>query len=397
MRQLITIDKNGHIMGEFPHNPLEGFKSGRRGLRRRLVPAKEVEVLGPETAMALAHERYNLREKQLREEQFIEDERKRQLEHQRRNMPVSEAAKRWRADLEVTNAERTVRTYMATIQVYLEHVGDHPLREFSRAHNIQFLDALRVLPSQRHPDRTITPATQHMHVRQLNNFLRWAYDNEHIDKLHRLKKPKLPEKEMEVFSLAQLQQLKQYLLDQLDNALPGRPAINARNNLRAFMLATNCLMRVGAIAALPLKNIDLDARLIKIRDVPELDWKNKASKWPNKPINQRLYDFIKEDLANRGPNERWFLDDGNGNTWYSHYGWVSKSMTKAVKAAGLPDGVKPFHWGMRAAMITWLLNNGESPQKVQQLADHADLQTTMKYYNTREASQRSAVERLPEI
>jgi site-specific recombinase XerD len=52
---------------------------------------------------------------------------------------------------------------------------------------------------------------------------------------------------------------------------------------------------------------------------------------------------------------------------------------------------------MRAAMITWLLNDGESPQKVQQLADHADIQTTMRYYNTREASQRSAVERLPEI
>lgn len=72
-------------------------------------------------------------------------------------------------------------------------------------------------------------------------------------------------------------------------------------------------------------------------------------------------------------------------------------MSKQVQACGLPDGVKPFHWGMRAAMITWLLNDGESPQKVQQLADHADIQTTMRYYNTREASQRSAVERLPEI
>jgi integrase len=50
---------------------------------------------------------------------------------------------------------------------------------------------------------------------------------------------------------------------------------------------------------------------------------------------------------------------------------------------------------MRAALITWLLNAGEKPQKVQQLADHASLQTTMKYYNTREASQREAVDNLP--
>jgi integrase len=106
----------------------------------------------------------------------------------------------------------------------------------------------------------------------------------------------------------------------------------ARNLYRSFMLATNCLMRVGAIYALPLDAIDLEARVIRVRDVPELGWKNKGSKWPNKPISQRLYEFLKEDLANR------------------------------------------------------LLNDGESPQKVQQLADHADIQTTMRYYNTREAS-----------
>jgi integrase len=70
-------------------------------------------------------------------------------------------------------------------------------------------------------------------------------------------------------------------------------------------------------------------------------------------------------------------------------------MSKACKKAGLPAGVKPFHSGMRAALITLLLNAGESPQKVQQLADHAIIQTTMKYYNTREASQREAVNILP--
>jgi site-specific recombinase XerD len=72
-------------------------------------------------------------------------------------------------------------------------------------------------------------------------------------------------------------------------------------------------------------------------------------------------------------------------------------MSKACKAADLAEGVKPFHWGMRAALITYLLNNGETQQKVPQLADHADIQTTMKYYNTREASQRDAVARLPLI
>jgi integrase len=200
---------------------------------------------------------------------------------------------------------------------------------------------------------------------------------------------------MEVFSIAQLERLKVQLLTQIEEADTPRKKVNAVNLLRAFNMATSCLMRIGAIGAQELKNIDLEKRVVKIRDVPALEWKNKGYKWPNKPINKAFYEFLEQDLANRGKKEKYYLDDGHGNTWYSHVSDISSAMSKACKAAGLPEGVKPFHWGMRAALITWLLNAGEKPQKVQQLADHASLQTTMKYYNTREASQREAVDNLP--
>jgi len=397
MRQLINFDKDGNLVGEFPHNPMAGFKASRRGLRRRLVNAAEASTMTPERALEVAAERYALKEKEIREAQFVKDEKKRQQDYQRQHMKVSEAAKLWHEHLLVTNAAKTVKNYMKTMDLYVTHVGDHRLRDFCRAHNIEFLEKLQQIPSNKHRGEYLSVNTQHMYIRQLNNFLRWAYDNEYLDKLHRLKKPKLPEKDMEVFSVSQLQTLKKHLLTNLDQSEPGRKEVNARNLHRSFMLATNCLMRIGAIWALPLDAIDLEARVIRVRDIPELNWKNKGSKWPNKPISNRLYEFLKEDLTNRSPKERWFLDNGYGRPWYSEAGKVSTAMSKEVKAAGLPDGVKPFHWGMRAAMITWLLNDGESPQKVQQLADHADIQTTMKYYNTREASQRDAVERLPEI
>lgn len=397
MRQLLSIDKSGHIIGEFPHDPLAGFSACRHGLRRRLMNAKEASTMTPERALSIAQDRYDLEEKRIREQAYVSDERKRQDEYRRKNILVSDAVTSWREHLVITNSDKTVKTYMASMRLYIDHCGDHRLRDFSRAHNIQFFDALQKIPSSKRGNDFISVNTQHMHIRQLNNFLRWAYDNEFIDKLHRLKKPRLPEKDMEVFSVSQLQTLKAHLLANLDQDVSVRHMVNARNLYRSFMLATNCLMRVGAIYALPLDAIDLEARMIRVRDIPELGWKNKGSKWPNKPISQRLYDFLKEDLASRSPKERWFLDNGNGGTWYSEASKVSTAMSKQVIAAGLPSGVKPFHWGMRAAMITWLLNDGESPQKVQQLADHADIQTTMRYYNTREASQRSAVERLPEI
>jgi integrase len=55
-------------------------------------------------------------------------------------------------------------------------------------HNIKFYKALTELHSIKNPERLISAATQNMHMRQLNIFLRWAYDNEYLDKVVRLKK-----------------------------------------------------------------------------------------------------------------------------------------------------------------------------------------------------------------
>lgn len=397
MRQLITVEKSGHIVGHFPHDANAGFTASRNGLRRRLISAKEAETIPPDLLGDIAQQRYDAEEKRIRERQFVADEKKRQAEYRRKNLSLADAADHWLKHVAVVASDKTAARYAQTIRLYLYTVGDHRLRDFSLDHNVRFYDALASTGAVNRGGRTISAATQNMHMRHLSVFLHWAFDNELIDKLPRLKKAQPKIKEMEVFSLQHLNQLKLWLLSNLEQAAPGRPAVNARNLLRAFMLATNALLRKGAIGSLPLSGIDLEARLVRVRDVPELGWKNKASRWPNKPMNSRLFDFLQADLAARGPKERWYLDDGRGNPWYADQSHISKAMTKACKSAGLPAGVKPFHWGMRAAMITWLLNDGEAPQRVQMLADHASITTTMRYFNTREASQKSAVERLPPI
>ena len=54
MRQLIHVDKSGHIIGEFPHDRLAGFQNSRRGLRTRLMNAKEAATMDLEQALRIA-------------------------------------------------------------------------------------------------------------------------------------------------------------------------------------------------------------------------------------------------------------------------------------------------------------------------------------------------------
>ena len=119
MRQLIFIDKDGHVVGEFPHCPAEGFISGRRGLRRRLMNATEAVQFSLPDIMALAQQRYDAEESRIRDKQFVANEKKQREEYQRNNISVSDAAKIWREHLAVTNAQRTIKAYMHTIALYL--------------------------------------------------------------------------------------------------------------------------------------------------------------------------------------------------------------------------------------------------------------------------------------
>ena len=50
------------------------------------------------------------------------------------------------------------------------------------------------------------------------------------------------------------------------------------NLMRSFKLATNLILRLGAIWSLKLQHIDLENRVIKIRANKDLDWSNKKFK-----------------------------------------------------------------------------------------------------------------------
>jgi hypothetical protein len=76
MRQRIFYNNTGNLCGQFAHNAEVGFIPHKRGLRRRLVSAKECERLGKSEAMTLAFSRHTVKEKETREKQFVKDKTK---------------------------------------------------------------------------------------------------------------------------------------------------------------------------------------------------------------------------------------------------------------------------------------------------------------------------------
>ncbi len=387
------IYRGDSILGVYPDDFERGHVPGRRGIRRVLCKKSDLQLIPEDERLRHLNKLYTDKELELRQGLLKTRQTVDGVKRKRRTATFNEASNIWLEEIKSTQSPKTHKTYKFTIDLYLDTVKNHRLSDFDRDKNISFFTALTKHKNKRTKE-VIGPATQNQHMRQLQNFLNWAYDNEYLEKRFHLKKSKVPQKEMETFTQDEVDSLAKYLEEKFNEKNDPRITRQNKNLFRAFMLARHTLVRVGHIWALKLENIDLEKGFVHIKENEELGWKPKGMKWPNKPINKTLMNFLKEDLANRDASERYFLDKGNGKPWHSTSANLSKPMRAACNELGLSKSVKPFHWGIRATYITWLLNEGVPPVQVQHLADHSDLATTMKYFNTKQSSQKSAVDLL---
>jgi len=388
--------KNGSYVGEFVKDPMLGWQSGMRGIRRVICRCDDIDHFTGEKFSEQLWLRYVIKERELRAEQKKAANKELYDRAERRNITISKASKAWLAEVKITNAKGTLSSYANTMKYYLQAIEDHKLKDFNRTHNIRFLEYLNDSVYQ---GRTMSDSTKARHIRQLGVFLRWAYDHAIIDRQWNLKKPKTPKKDMDTYSMAELTRLGDHIQTKLAQATVDedeRQQLHMRNMYRAYMLATQTLLRLGAIWSLRLEKINTTKNTIHIEDNRELDWVNKKKKWPIKPINPKLSKFLIEDLENRDPREQYYLDNGRGFPWYADRADISRLASALCKEAGLPP-LKPFHWGMRATMITALLARGVDPVKVQQLADHDDINTTMSYKDSRRISQKDAANALAKL
>lgn len=391
-RKSITTRGNS-IVGIYPEDFERGHVPGRRGIRRVLCQKSEVAHLSDEEKATYLNDLYYSTEHQIRKEQLDEAFNKEKRKKSKKASDFSEVSKKWLTEVKSTKSSKTWKAYKNTIDLYTTLVKNHRMSEFDREKNMDFFTQLQGVTSHI-SGKPITSATQNMHMRQLQNFLNWAYDNEYIEKQFNLKKAKIPQKEMETFSMDQVDTLAEFLEQQSLQDAGKRNPMRYKNLWLAYFMARHTLLRIGHIWSLKLENIDLDRGFIRITANDELGWHPKGLKWPNKPINKTLKKFLKEDLESRPPEHRYYLDNGKGQPWVKEVSVISKNMRMVCDELELPQSVKPFHWGIRATFITWLLNEGVPPVQVQHLADHSDLATTMRYFNTRVSNQRSAADLL---
>ena len=103
-----------------------------------------------------------------------------------------------------------------------------------------------------------------------------------------------------------------------------------RTLLRIFMLGNYAGIRRDEIWSLTLRNIGLDEKRIYIMPINEdggLDFDRKPIHVKFRPkagnltdfneIDSYLMEFLKNDLESRKPEEKWFLDKGDGSLWYA--------------------------------------------------------------------------------
>lgn len=402
-RKLFT-ERNGWKVGIFPPDK-DGWQPGRKGIRRNLIRLEELEDLSPDQVEHRLELLYEQKKREILEQSIEKNAEKARRLRIKKKTTLKQAAKQWLAEVEHTGSSGTHKLYKQTVSLYFDNFPDIPANEFGREENIKFYNLLKVRKVSEKSSKTISPSTQAKHMRQLQALLNWCYDMEYMDRIVRLKKAEAPEKEMEVLEEKALDELEVHLRNLYESDQgDARTQRKNKNLYRAFMLARYTLLRSGSIWALELDSIDLKHGVIRVREgvvkvllrsgPAEKPWRPKKMKFPNKPINATLMEFLKEDLKSRDSKEFYYVDNGNGRAWRSESGKMAEKLKDELKELKLNTNLKPFHEGLRASGITWLLNHGVEPQQVQQLADHSDIQTTMKYYNTKTSSQKRAVDLL---
>ena len=98
----------------------------------------------------------------------------------------------WLDHVSTLRSPLTVREYALTCQKYLEAVGDHPVTQFRRHHEVSFLQHLKETGLSEH-----SLAKQ---LRQLQTFWKWAYEQEYIEKLIRISKVRPTSREPKIYS-----------------------------------------------------------------------------------------------------------------------------------------------------------------------------------------------------
>lgn len=292
---------------------------------------------------------------------------------------VEEFAETWISQLSV--GEQTLKIYRTGLVLFFESSRHTQVGDVTVVSTRPMIKTLK--------EKGLSENTIRSYIKPIQMMLNFAEASRVIDKAPQLEKPKAAVKNVKVYSEKDLNRLEQYLEALKDTEgdawvrrwSPNRP----KNNYRAIMMLRYYGLRAGEVWSLPLRHIDLDKMTIKIAEVKELEWKPKKNKEAELPIVGKIKDFLIEDLKCRKPEEKYYLDKGDGTVSTATPNSLNKTIHKVLKELGLQDVAKTLH-GFRASAITHMLDAGVPITDVQEIARHANISTTIGYHNRRGAS-----------
>ena len=284
------------------------------------------------------------------------------------------ATKRFIECCKTRNSPRTVYTYTDSLKRWKQATGNYPLDDHRRS----FLDLF--IAQERH--RGLNDRTINHHIRNVNRFYNWAYEEELIVKPVKLKQLRAVTVVPQTWSRDQLELMREYIERKLKETRSRRFVVLRR----AFFLFRYTGMRASELIHLKWDHISPQGIWLE----SDKDWQTKGRADAILPIAKPLREFLDAEVRNDG--EVFVCDDGSGSKFWRDYSSAGHSFRKLLDQLGL-KGPKVLH-GFRATVATELLAAGESPVLVQKLLRHQQLTTTLSYLNSQTLEVQNLVNRL---
>ena len=283
------------------------------------------------------------------------------------------ASRRFLEYCQTRNSPRTVYTYTDSLKRWKQATGNYPLDDHRRS----FLDLF--IAQERH--RGLNDRTINHHIRNVNRFYNWAFEEELLVKHVKLKQLRAITVVPQTWSRDELELMREYIERKLKET-GSRRFIVLR---RAFYLFRYTGMRASELINLRWDHILNQGIWLE----SDKDWQTKGRADAILPIAKPLRQFLDAEAHD---GEAYVCDDGSGRKFWRDYSSAGHSFKKVLDQLGL-RGPKVLH-GFRATVATELLAAGESPVLVQKLLRHQQLTTTLGYLNSQTVEVQSLVNRL---
>ncbi len=213
----------------------------------------------------------------------------------------------------------------------------------------------------------------HQHFRNIRTFFNWAGDNDYIDQspLARMKPTKLPEKKPIWINENELKEI----LNNINS--------NVLKDIYQILFYTG--MRANELLSLTWKNIDLEQRVIHIKNSQSFN--TKTGKERAIPMTQHVYNILYKQPS-RFKGELLFLKNGVK----INVDYISKRFKKALMNTGLDKSIH-LH-SLRHSFASNLIKEGANIYLVSKLLGHSKVSTTEIYSHVRTEDLRKSIELL---